>query len=73
MAVIKQVVSAKAALTVTGLATLASASYATSAAKDNTANQPIDLIVELSITAGSVSANKQAVLYALARRRNSSS
>lgn len=71
MATVKQVVGAKAALTVTGLSTLASATYATSAVKDNTTNQPSDLLIELSITPGTVAGNKQAVLYALASLDNS--
>jgi hypothetical protein len=65
MAVVKQPVGAKAALSIT-LAGLASGSYATSAAKDNTGNQPVDLLVELSVTPGATSGNKQAVLFALA-------
>lgn len=64
MATIKQTVSAKAALTVTGLSTLASATYAVSAVKDNTTNQPVDLLLELSVTPGTVASNKQAVVFA---------
>lgn len=66
MATVKQVVGARTALTIASLPTLASAGYAASAVKDNTANQPLDLLVELSITPGTVSGNKQAVLFAQA-------
>lgn len=66
MATVKQPVGARTALTFTALPTLASATYGTSSAKDNTTNQPVDLLVELSITPGTVAGNKQALLYALA-------
>lgn len=64
MATVKQVVAAKAALTVTGLGTLANATYAVSAVKDNTANQPLDLLVELSVTVGTVATPFAAYLFA---------
>jgi hypothetical protein len=66
MAIVKQVVGARTAIASANLPTLASAAYATSSTKDNTGNQPIDLLVELSITPGTVSGNKQAILFALA-------
>lgn len=67
MASVKQVVGAKAALAVAGLPTLASGSYAMSATKSNTLNQPSDLMLELTLTAGAaVSGNKQAVVFAQA-------
>lgn len=65
MATVKQTVGTRTSLTFTGLPTLASGAYATSSAKDNTANQPLDLIVELSITPGTVGGNKQALLFCL--------
>jgi hypothetical protein len=65
MATVKQPVAAKAAVSIT-LASAASASYTTSTGtKDNTTNQPLDLLVELTITPGTVAGNKQAILYAL--------
>ena len=66
MAIVKQPVGAKTALTFSSLPTLASATFGTSSAKDNTANAPVDLLVEMSITPGAVAGNKQAMLYALA-------
>lgn len=71
MATVKQIVGSKAAITIT-LASAASTSYTTSSAvKDNTTNQPLDLFVELTITPGTVSGNKQAILYALSSLDNS--
>lgn len=65
MSTVKQVIGARTALTVSSLATLASATYCVSAAVDNTTNQPIDLLVELAVTPGTVSGNKQAILFAI--------
>ena len=66
MATVKQPVGVRTALTFAALPTLASAAYAASNTKDNTTNAPVDLLVELAITPGTVAGNKQAVLYALA-------
>lgn len=66
----KQIVGTAASVTVTGLSTLASGSYATSAVVNNSTNDPLDLLVELAITPGTVSGNKQAVLFALASLDN---
>lgn len=66
MATVKQVCGTRTSLTVTGLSTLASATYVASNEIDNTTNQPVDLLVELAVTPGTVSGNKQAVLFAIA-------
>lgn len=66
MANVKQPVGARTALSATGLSTLASGAYATSAALNNTTNQPLDDLVELAVTPGATSGNKQAVLFAQA-------
>lgn len=66
MATVKQVVGAKVAVAASGLSTLASAAYVTSSTVNNTTNQPVDLLVELTVTPGTVSANKQALLFGLA-------
>lgn len=66
MATVKQTVGAKTARTVSGLATLANLAYATSANVDNTSAQPSDQLVELTVTPGTVSGNKQALVFALA-------
>lgn len=70
MAVVKQAVGARTAVTVTGLATLANVTYAVSAVVNNTTNQPLDLLVELAVTAGAVAGNKQALLFAKASLDN---
>lgn len=64
MAVITQIQGARTALTVTGLATLASASYASSAAYNANTNKPLDVIVEITAASTNVVAgNKQLVLF----------
>jgi hypothetical protein len=65
MATAKQIISAPAALTVTGLSTLAAATYVTSAQYSNV-NQQSDLLAELAITPGTTAGNQQAVLFAQA-------
>lgn len=65
MADIKSIVGAKTSLTVTGLGTLASATFVASNALDLTAIDPLDLFVELEVTPnGTVGSNKQVILYA---------
>jgi hypothetical protein len=66
MSTVKQIVGTRTSLTVTGLSTLASATYVQSNDYDCTTNQPLDLLVELAATPGTVSGNKQAVLFATA-------
>jgi hypothetical protein len=66
MATVKQIVGSFSAVTVTGLSTLASATYVQSNDVDNTTNQPVDLLVMLEATPGTVGGNKQAVLFAQA-------
>lgn len=63
MATVNLAYSASTSLTVSGLSTLASGSYATSNAYDATANKPIDLLIELAVTTGTTSGNKQAMLF----------
>lgn len=71
MATVKLVAGTRTSLTVTGLSTLASATYAVSSAYNNTTNQPLDLLVEFSATPGTVSGNKQGMLFAIASLDNS--
>lgn len=66
MATIKSIVGTRTSITVTGLSSLASATYVTSNQLDNTTNQPVDMLVELAATPGTVSGNKQAILFAIA-------
>lgn len=64
MATIKQIVGSFNSLTVTGFATLASATYVASADINNTSNDPLDLMVEVEVTPGTVSSNKQVLVFA---------
>lgn len=67
MATVKQIVGAKTALTVTGLSTLASATYVASASYGNTVNNPLDLVVEVQVeTTNTPAGNKQVVVFAQA-------
>lgn len=70
MATVKQIVGTRTALNVTGLATLASATYVASDVLDVSANDPLDVLIELAITPGTVAGNKQAVVFAQASLDN---
>lgn len=62
----------KTSLTVTGLGTLASATYVASSVYDASANDPVDLVVELVLaTTNTPAGNKQAVVFAQASYDNS--
>lgn len=64
MAQIKQQVNTRTALTVTGLGTLASATYVASSAYNCNANQPLDVIVEVDVaTTNTPAGNKQVVVF----------
>ena len=66
MASVTQIVGARTSLTVSGLSTLTANNYATSDAFNCTTDDPLDVIVEVAVTPGSVSGNRQAVVFALA-------
>jgi hypothetical protein len=64
MATIKQIVGARTSLTVTGLSTLASGTYVSSAIYTANTNQPLDVIVEVSVaTTNTPAGNKQVVVF----------
>lgn len=64
MAVLKQLVGTRTALTATGIGTLASATYCVSNNYNCTTNQPVDVIVELeAATTNSPAGNKQVVVF----------
>lgn len=64
MSTTKQPVVNRASLTSASLATLAAATYCVSSNKDNTANNPLDVVVELSATTTNTPiGNKQVVLF----------
>lgn len=64
MAAIKQLVGTKTSITVTGLTSLASATFVAANDLDVSADDPLDILVELEVTPGTVSSNKQVLLYA---------
>lgn len=64
MAVVKSVVAASSALTVTNLSTLASATYCVSNAMDHTTNQPLDVLIDVNVaTTNTPAGNKQVVVF----------
>lgn len=65
MATLSTTLGSASALTVTGLSTLASANYATSDAIDTSVRTVADIEVEALITVGTVSGNKQIVVFAI--------
>lgn len=64
MATIKSEVQAASALTVTGLSTLASSNYAVSNTITHSTNDPLDVLIDVSVTATSPAGNKQVVVFA---------
>jgi len=65
MATIKSEVQTPAVLTVTGLATLASATYVTSNTITHSTNDPLDVLLDVSITTSNTpTGNKQVVVFA---------
>jgi hypothetical protein len=64
MATVKQIVGTRTSLTITGFATLASATYAVSSAYDCGAGDPIDVVVEIDVaTTNTPAGNKQVVVF----------
>lgn len=67
MATVKTTWGTKTSLTVTGLSTLASATYVASASYNTSTNGCLDLVVELSVaTTNTPAGNKQVVIFAQA-------
>lgn len=64
MASITAVVGTKTALTTSALNSLASATYVSAGTIDLTTDDPLDVLVEVSATPGTVSGNKQVVVFA---------
>jgi hypothetical protein len=64
MATIKQIVGTRTSLTVTGLSTLASGTYVSSASYPANTNQPLDVIVEVDVaTTNTPAGNKQLLVF----------
>ena len=64
MATIKQVVGTRTALTTSALNSLASATYVSAGTITHNTNQPLDVLVEVTATPGTVAGNKQLVVFA---------
>ena len=64
MATIKAIVGTRTALTTTALNSLASATYVSAGTIDLTTADPLDVLVEVAATPGTVSGNKQLVVFA---------
>jgi hypothetical protein len=66
MATIKSEVQTATALTVTGLSTLASATYCVSNTITLSTNDPLEVLIDVTVTPGTVTGNKQLVVFAQA-------
>jgi hypothetical protein len=64
MATIKSEVQTATALTVTGLSTLASATYCVSNTITLSTNDPLEVLVDVTVTPGTTTGNKQLVVFA---------
>lgn len=64
MATITSVCGARTELTTTALNSLTSASYVAAGTINHTTNDPLDVLVEVKVTPGTVSGNKQVVVFA---------
>lgn len=64
MATITAVVGARTSLTTAALDSLANGTYVSAGTLDHTTNDPIDVLIEVKVTPGTVSGNKQAVVFA---------
>lgn len=66
MATVKQIVGTRTELTTSALNSLASATFVSAGTITHNTNQPIDVLIEVTATPGTVSGNKQLVVYAKA-------
>jgi hypothetical protein len=64
MATIKSLVGARTSLTTTALNSLASATYVSAGTLTFATNDPLDCFIEVTVTPGTVSSNKQVVVFA---------
>ncbi len=64
MATIKQIVGTRTSLTTSALNSLASATFVSAGTITHNTNQPLDVLVEVTTTPGTVSGNKQLVVFA---------
>lgn len=64
MAVITSIVGARTALTTTALDSLAANTYVSAGTISHAASDPLDVLIEVKATPGTVSGNKQIVVFA---------
>lgn len=64
MATITANTTTPTSLTISGLSTLASATYAVSSAVDLSTADPLDVLIDITVTPGTVSGNKQLLIFA---------
>ena len=64
MATIKQIVGTRTSLTTSALNSLASATFVSAGTITHNTNQPIDVMIEVTATPGTVAGNKQLVVFA---------
>jgi len=64
MATVKQVVGSRTSLTTSALNSLASATFVSAGTITHNTNQPMDVLLEVTATPGTVSGNKQLVVFA---------
>lgn len=64
MAIVKSEVQTTSSVTVTGLSTLTSAAYVVSGTINHSTNDVLDVLVDVAVTVGTVSSNKQVVVFA---------
>lgn len=66
MATVKQIVGSRTSLTTSALNSLASATFVSAGTITHNTNQPLDVLIEVTATPGTVSGNKQLLVYAKA-------
>lgn len=64
MSTVTSVVGTRTSLTTSALNSLASATYVVAGTLTHNTNKPLDVLVEVAVTPGTVSGNKQAVVFA---------
>ena len=64
MATITSIVGSRTSLTTSAMNSLASATYVSCGTINHSTNDPIDCLVEVKVTPGTVSSNKQVVVFA---------
>lgn len=64
MGAITQVVGSRTSLTTTALNSLNAGAYVSAGTLNHTTNDPLDVIIEVTVTPGTVSGNKQVVVFA---------